>query len=160
MASKSASASASTFLFPDKSEEKVQLDEEKCGKIRRILNLPFELYEFTQRLNDKFGDKYMSLLFLIYGLNQGLGEGWFYPAQNYYLKDVVHVGPIGAQAYSAVAHIPWTIKPIYGILSDGFPLNGLHRTYYIVIASVIGTASWIILGTIPLLTGESLEIQP
>jgi ABC-type multidrug transport system permease subunit len=47
--------------------------------------------------------------------------------------------------------MPWTIKPIYGILSDGFPIYGLHRTYYILIAAIIGTSSWLILGIIPML---------
>ena len=83
-------------------------------------------------------------------------KGWYYPAQNFYLKDVAKVGPIGAQAYSAVAHIPWTIKPIFGIISDGFPIFNLHRTYYIIIAAIIGSLSWFLLGLIPMVTGVAI----
>ena len=69
-------------------------------------------------------------------------------AYKYYLKDVAEVGVIAATSYSAVAHIPWTIKPIFGIISDGFPILGRHRNNYIITAAVIGTSAWVLLGTI------------
>jgi len=35
----------------------------------------------------------------------------------------------------------------------------MHRTYYILIAAIIGTISWILLGVIPLLTGLAVFIM-
>lgn len=119
----------------------VLLFESFSAFLYKLITYPNQLWIFSKKVSDTFGTNYTRILFIIYGLNQGLGEGWFYPAQNYYLKDIAHVGPVGAGAYAAVAHIPWTIKPIYGIISDGFPLFRLHRTYYIFIAAIIGTIS-------------------
>ena len=61
-----------------------------------------------------------------------------------------------AQAFAAVAHIPWTIKPLFGLISDGFPIFHLHRTYYLLGAAILGTFAWIFLGIVPLITGLSV----
>jgi hypothetical protein len=60
---------------------------------------------------------------------------------------------------AAVAHIPWTIKPLFGILSDGFPIYNLKRTYYIIIASAIGAVAWLTLGLIPLVSGLAVILM-
>lgn len=60
---------------------------------------------------------------------------------------------------AAVAHIPWTIKPLFGILSDGFPIYNLKRTYYIIIASVIGTVAWLLIGLVPVVNGVAIILM-
>ena len=60
---------------------------------------------------------------------------------------------------AAVAHIPWTIKPLFGILSDGFPIYNLKRTYYIIIASAVGTVAWLLLGLVPVVSGIAIILM-
>ena len=43
--------------------------------------------------------------------------------------------------------LPWTIKPIYGFISDGVPLFGYRRRSYLTLCGVIGTISYMALGT-------------
>ena len=38
-----------------------------------------------------------------------------------------------AETWKAIAHIPWMIKPLYGFVTDTFPINGLRRQPYIII---------------------------
>lgn len=43
-----------------------------------------------------------------------------------------------AEAWKAIAHIPWMIKPIYGFVTDTFPIYGLRRQPYLVICGLTG----------------------
>ena len=43
--------------------------------LRTLYRLPHEIYTFTLKLIAKFGSQYIGCLALVYGLNQGLGEG-------------------------------------------------------------------------------------
>ena len=102
---------------------------------------------FIDKMNAKFGWKLLIFFTSIYGLGQGLAQGWFYPAQNYFFKDELNLGVITANAYATVTHIPWTIKPLYGILSDNFPLFSNHRRNYIIFSSAIGIFCWMMLAS-------------
>jgi folate/biopterin transporter len=67
-------------------------------------------------------------------------------AQTYLLKDELHLGPAELSALSGIFALPWTIKPLYGFVSDGFPLFGYQRKSYLVVAGVLGTLSYWLLG--------------
>lgn len=84
------------------------------------------------------------------GLQQGLGNAWFFQARDYYFKDTLGLDPAEAQAYTAAAHTPWNIKPLYGIVSDTISVLGLHRTPYITLAGSAGTAGFALLALTPL----------
>ena len=43
-------------------------------------------------------------------------------AQTFLLKDELHLGPAEMSATMGILALPWTIKPLYGFLSDGFPI--------------------------------------
>lgn len=118
--------------------------------IKYIINSPTTIYKFVTNISDKFGWNFVIICTAIYGISQGLGEGWFYPAQNYYYLDVLKISPIQAQSYSVVTHAPWTIKPIYGILSDCFPIMGYHRSSYTTLSSGIGVVCWLAVATLPI----------
>lgn len=117
---------------------------------------PNETAEFIGKMKTKFGYKLLLFFVAIYGLGQGLAQGWFYPAQNYFFKDELNLGVITANAYATVTHIPWTIKPLYGILSDNFPLFSNHRTNYIIFSSGVGIFCWVMLASIPPVVGICL----
>jgi folate/biopterin transporter len=67
-------------------------------------------------------------------------------AQTYLLKDELHLGPAELSALSGLFVLPWTIKPVYGFLSDGFPLFGFRRKSYLVLAGLLGGSAYTILG--------------
>lgn len=63
-------------------------------------------------------------------------------ARVFLLKDELHLGPAEMSALTGLFALPWTIKPLYGFLSDGFPIFGYRRRSYLILASLIGTLSY------------------
>lgn len=45
-------------------------------------------------------------------------------ATRYFVKDELHLGPAFGDVLSAIHIIPWSIKPLYGLISDSIPLFG------------------------------------
>jgi hypothetical protein len=119
-----------------------------------LLSLPHDLYQYLHRLITVFDWKFVGMVMVVYGITEGFGEGWYYLFQRYYFKDILSLTASQSQLMAAVARTPWNIKPIYGILADCFPIFGYHRTYYITLAGIIGSLSWLSLSyhqlTLPL----------
>lgn len=67
-------------------------------------------------------------------------------AQTFLLKDELHLGPAELSALTGLFVLPWTIKPLYGFLSDGFPLFGYKRRSYLVLAGLLGCFAFTALG--------------
>lgn len=63
-------------------------------------------------------------------------------AQTFLLKDDLHLGPAEMSATLGILALPWTIKPLYGFLSDGFPIFGYRRRSYLVLAGIVGFLSY------------------
>ncbi|KAL3777137.1 hypothetical protein ACHAW5_005324 [Stephanodiscus triporus] len=63
-------------------------------------------------------------------------------AQTFLLKDDLQLGPAELSATMGILSLPWTIKPLYGFLSDGFPIFGYRRRSYLVLAGVVGFLSY------------------
>lgn len=63
-------------------------------------------------------------------------------AQTFYLKDTLHLGPAEMSALTGIFTLPWTIKPLYGFLSDGVPLFGYRRRSYLILAGMLGCLSF------------------
>ncbi|GMH07331.1 hypothetical protein Nepgr_009171 [Nepenthes gracilis] len=73
-------------------------------------------------------------------------KSFIWIAVSYQLKDVLKLSPSASQFVFSIAFFPWSIKPIYGILSDCIPIRGRRRIPYIVIATVLSLLSWLVLG--------------
>ncbi|KAJ1404298.1 folate-biopterin transporter, partial [Ochromonadaceae sp. CCMP2298] len=69
-------------------------------------------------------------------------------AVTFYLKDDLHLSPVDAAVLTGFSSLPWVIKPLYGFLSDGFPIFGYKRRSYLVLAGLLGSLSWVALGTV------------
>jgi folate/biopterin transporter len=67
-------------------------------------------------------------------------------ATSYYMKDTLHLSPADMANIGGITTLPWVIKPLYGFLSDGFPLFGYRRRSYLVLAGLVGCLSWLTLG--------------
>ena len=66
-------------------------------------------------------------------------------AQTFLLKDELKLGPAELSATLGLLSLPWTIKPLYGFLSDGFPIGGYRRRPYLVLAGFVGFMSYMVL---------------
>lgn len=95
-------------------------------------------------MNAAFGFSFLWLICLIY-FTQGF-RSFVWTAISYQLKDNLHLSPSASQFVFSVAFFPWSIKPLYGILSDCIPIKGSKRISYLVIATVLSLVPWFILG--------------
>ncbi|KAF8392399.1 hypothetical protein HHK36_022741 [Tetracentron sinense] len=48
---------------------------------------------------------------------------------------------------SGVSALPWLVKPLYGFISDSFPLFGYRRRSYLVLSGLLGALSWSLMAT-------------
>ena len=69
-------------------------------------------------------------------------------ARTFLFKDQFGLGPAESAALLGVTSLPWVIKPLYGFLSDGLPLFGYRRKSYLILAGLVGSASWLSLATL------------
>lgn len=67
-------------------------------------------------------------------------------AKTFLLKEELHLDPAELSALSGIFVLPWTIKPLYGFLSDGVPLFNYKRRSYLILAGLIGCLSYTALG--------------
>ena len=90
----------------------------------------------------------MWALFLFYFL---LGLCFQFPsvAMRFWMIDTVGVTPAQMAAIFGVTAIPWCLKPLYGFISDSYPLFGLRRRPYMILGAYISCVSWIILPFCP-----------
>jgi len=56
------------------------------------------------------------------------------------------LSPSTSQFLVSLAYFPWSIKPIYGILSDCIPIKQRKRIPYLIISSCLSLLPWLILG--------------
>ena len=66
---------------------------------------------------------------------------------SFFMKDQLHLSPTEVAAIGGITSLPWLIKPLYGFLSDTFPIYGYKRRSYLIISGIIGCLSWLSLGT-------------
>ncbi|CAN1318714.1 Probable folate-biopterin transporter 4 [Linum perenne] len=100
--------------------------------------------EWTKQLKRSFGGSFLWLVCLIY-FTQGF-RSFVWTAVSYLLKDKLKLSPSASQFVSSVAFFPWSIKPLYGIVSDCISIKGRKRIPYLIIATVLSLVPWPILG--------------
>ena len=69
-------------------------------------------------------------------------------AVSFFLKDELLLSPAEMSAIIGIGTLPWMIKPLYGFISDSFPLFGYHRKPYLVLSGLLGCTAWVCLGTV------------
>jgi folate/biopterin transporter len=80
--------------------------------------------------------------YLLISFNQGLGSISELAVQ-YYFKDELHLEPARlSQIYSFIL-IPWTIKPLFGMITDLFPIMGYRRKLYTILCGLMCIISWL-----------------
>ncbi|XP_075481013.1 putative folate-biopterin transporter 4 isoform X2 [Primulina tabacum] len=98
---------------------------------------------WLKQLRIAFGASFLWLVCLIY-FTQGF-RSFVWTAVSYQLKDKLKLSPSASQFVTSIAFFPWSIKPLYGILSDCIPIRGRKRIPYLKIASLLSLFPWLIL---------------
>ena len=65
------------------------------------------------------------------------------------LMDQLGLSATQMATWLLVALLPWSLKPIAGLLSDVLPLFGTRRKYYLVFSSLLAGLLWFAMGLVP-----------
>ncbi|GJP33197.1 hypothetical protein CLOM_g17756 [Closterium sp. NIES-68] len=110
------------------------------------------LVSWLNSLRRCFGTPFLVLVFSIYWAQGFRAFPW--TAISILVKDQLKLGPAAAQLMTSTAYMPWSVKPLYGILSDCVPIRGARRIPYIVIANALSLLSWLALAFVPRLAAS------
>lgn len=88
--------------------------------------------------------RYLVFLMWVYYFLQGAGgnPGFHIQSLQKYLKEVLNFTPTEMAAFMSMLILPWTIKPLYGIISDFFPIFKLRRKSYFVLMSLLAASAY------------------
>src|SRR5438552_9714136 len=64
------------------------------------------------------------------------------------LKERLGMSPSQVGKFGTIILLPWVIKPLYGMISDSFPLFGTRRKSYFLLTSALATLAGIALGLV------------
>lgn len=98
-----------------------------------------------KRLTSSYGGNFIVYIIVIEHLIKGMCGGLFEFALPYVFRDY-HTPAPQMQMFGALAAFPWAMKPIIGLISDVFPVGGYNKWPYILLTSIIGTASCFLIG--------------
>ncbi|KAL8505592.1 hypothetical protein ACS0TY_016728 [Phlomoides rotata] len=102
------------------------------------------MIQWLKQLRIAFGASFLWLVCLIY-FTQGF-RSFVWTAVSYQLKDKLRLSPSASQFVTSIVFFPWSVKPLYGIVSDCIPIRGRKRIPYLVIAALLSLFPWLILG--------------
>ena len=68
-------------------------------------------------------------------------------ATTFYYKDDLQLSIQQVQILASIAVIPWSIKPLYGLLSDVRPVFGMRRKPYLFLSGLLGAAGYFSMAT-------------
>ncbi len=83
-------------------------------------------------------------LFAVNYFAQGLA-GLAYESVDYLLKDRLRLGSAAAALFVTWMTLPLTLKPLFGLVSDGLPWNGRRRVPHLIAACGLSSAAWLAL---------------
>lgn len=136
------------------STEKAAMSSES-GKQKHELAESRSLAAFMRKLRDAFGWKLLLTLFVSQHLMKGLLSG-LVAAPTQFIYRSLKVSAPQVQVFSGIAALPWAMKPVLGLLSDHFPICGLHKAPYLLIMSLLGMCAII---TLALADLEALGVR-
>jgi len=89
--------------------------------------------------------KYIIIFALVYFLSPNGLSSLPNLSINYLLKDVFKLTATQAAYFGAISILGWAIKPLWGLISDLFPIKGSRRRNYLILTSIITSFCWLIL---------------
>lgn len=91
---------------------------------------------------------FFALTYFVQGVTD-LTSGLANQPVQYLLKEEMGLNAGQTGTFFAIIGLGWTIKPLYGMLSDFVPVARYQRKSYLLIMSAIGMASWLALSLLP-----------
>ncbi len=88
----------------------------------------------------------LSAILMVYFVQGVLGLARL--AVSFFLKDDIALSPAEVSALMGIAALPWTIKPVFGFMSDGLPIFRYRRRPYLIISGVLGAIAWLAMATV------------
>jgi len=113
--------------------------------VGQVLDLPRSGLQWFVSLRQNFGLELLLAIFAAEHLIKGFDHGVGSDATGFLWK-AYHVEAVNAQTYAAIKAMPWSLKPVFGAVSDLVPIMGYRKAPYIIIASLIGIACYIAIG--------------
>lgn len=111
---------------------------------------PVSIWLYFKRMSDNFGFGFCLAVVFTYGLNQGTGNAFYNFATMFYFVDVLQVSPARFAEFQGLAHVPWDIKALFGMVSDMWPICGYRLSPYIIISGVCGAVGMALLAFFPI----------
>lgn len=65
------------------------------------------------------------------------------------LKNQLHMPAFKISAFWAIATIPWYLKPLFGLISDAYPLFGTRRRGYLLTGTIVAGIFWLAFTIVP-----------
>mmetsp|Transcript_148626 Transcript_148626/g.475915 ORF Transcript_148626/g.475915 Transcript_148626/m.475915 type:complete len:418 (+) Transcript_148626:140-1393(+) len=116
------------------------------GKGRALaMDSPRTLLSVLVRLEDAYGWRLLGILAFAQWVVKGVVWGFTVTAMDFLLRDYAVPGP-KMQVYKAIAMLPWAMKPLFGLLSDYFPIMGYRKAPYIIIVTLVAVAAYSTIG--------------
>ncbi|XP_049936639.1 probable folate-biopterin transporter 4 isoform X2 [Nymphaea colorata] len=114
------------------------------------------MVSWLRQMRTNFGFPFLWLIVFIYFI-QGF-RSFVWMAVSFQLKDMLKLSPSTSQFLVSIAQSPWSIKPLYGILSDCIPIHGRKRLPYLNLATLLSLVPWLILGLSESLRSSSISL--
>jgi len=80
-------------------------------------------------------------------------------AMSYFFKDTLKLDLAQMTFYNSILNFIWVMKPLFGFITDSYPICGSYKKSYLIIFSVVGSVSWILLGTWVTTLGQAMLIK-
>lgn len=81
-------------------------------------------------------DKPFLFMLFVQNLNHGFWMMAILATQDLF-KNYLELDPGQMTIYISIIHLPWSIKILYGLVSDNLPVFGTRRKSYIIIMGII-----------------------
>jgi MFS family permease len=90
------------------------------------------------------------LLFGLVYFAQGIGQHVGLVAQpvQFFFKETLGLNPAQTTEYLAILTIPWTLKPLYGLVSDFIPLLGYRRKTWLLVTNALAALGFLWLSSL------------
>ncbi|KAL9239821.1 hypothetical protein vseg_014104 [Gypsophila vaccaria] len=105
--------------------------------------------QWLRRLSASLTPSFITGVILVYFLDLGFSGSYFRVVSDFYWKEVHKLTPSHAQFYVGLYYIPWIMRPLWGLLTDVFPIMGYRRRPYFIISGLVGLVATSVLMTDP-----------
>ncbi|KAH9622131.1 hypothetical protein KSS87_001623 [Heliosperma pusillum] len=112
-----------------------------------IIALILQPIQWLSTLSTTLTPSFIFGVVLVYFLDHGFSGSYFRVVSDFYWKDVQKINPSHAQFFVGLYYIPWIMRPIWGLLTDVFPIMGYRRKPYFILSGIIGILSTTVLMT-------------